>query len=67
MFLLPLAGALRRSELAAIRVQDLHFTREGLRLFPYIAEHNRRAKPFVWTKPAADILAAASRSPEPSV
>ncbi|MDO9427631.1 MAG: IS630 family transposase, partial [Methylobacterium sp.] len=33
----------------------------------YIAEHNRNAKPFVWTKPATDILAAVSRSPEPSV
>ena len=33
----------------------------------YIAEHNRSAKPFVWTKPATDILAAVSRSPEPSV
>ena len=33
----------------------------------YIAEHNRRARPFVWTKPATDILAAVSRSPEPFV
>jgi transposase len=33
----------------------------------HIAEHNRRAKPFISTKPAADILAAVSRSPEPSV
>jgi transposase len=33
----------------------------------YIAEHNRRARPFVWTKPAAGILAAVSLSPEPSV
>ncbi|MCJ2119249.1 IS630 family transposase, partial [Methylobacterium sp. J-001] len=33
----------------------------------YIAEHNRSAKPFVWTKPATDILAAVSRSHEPSV
>ena len=33
----------------------------------YIAEHNRRAKPFVLTKPDTDILAAVSRSPEPSV
>ncbi len=33
----------------------------------YIAGHNRRAKPFVWTKPATDILAAVSRTPEPSV
>ncbi len=24
----------------------------------YIAEHNRRARPFVWFKPATDILAA---------
>jgi len=31
------------------------------------AAHNRRARPFVWTKPATDILAAVSRSPEPSV
>src|SRR5438270_5948632 len=28
----------------------------------YIAEHNRRARPFVWTKPATDIIAAVSRS-----
>ncbi|MCJ2021882.1 IS630 family transposase, partial [Methylobacterium sp. E-065] len=33
----------------------------------YVAEHNRRARPFVWNKPATDILAAVSRSPEPSV
>jgi transposase len=33
----------------------------------YIAEHNRRARPFVWTKPAADILAAVTQAPEPSV
>lgn len=33
MFLLAFAGALRRSELAAIRVEDLRFTRENLRLF----------------------------------
>ncbi|MBY0253973.1 MAG: hypothetical protein K2X54_21770, partial [Methylobacterium organophilum] len=33
----------------------------------YIAEHNQRARPFVWTKPATDILAAVSQSPEPSV
>ncbi|MEE7459904.1 hypothetical protein MFUR16E_00365 [Methylobacterium fujisawaense] len=33
----------------------------------YIAEQNRSAKPFVWTKPSTDILAAVSRSPEPSV
>ena len=33
----------------------------------YIAEHNQRAKPFVWTKPAAQILSAVSRVPEPSV
>ena len=33
----------------------------------YIAEHNGRAKPFAWTKPAAQILAAVSRVPEPSV
>lgn len=33
----------------------------------YIAEHSRRARPFVWTKPATDIIAAVSRSPEPSV
>jgi len=33
----------------------------------YIAGHNRRAKPFTSTKPAADILAAVSRSPETSV
>ena len=29
----------------------------------YIAEHNGRAKPFVWTKPAAQILSAVSRTP----
>ncbi|SEH88754.1 DDE superfamily endonuclease [Methylobacterium sp. 275MFSha3.1] len=33
----------------------------------YIAEHNRCAGPFVWTKPATDIIAAVSQSPEPSV
>ncbi len=33
----------------------------------YIAEHNRNTKPFAWTKPAADILAAVSRVPAPSV
>ncbi len=33
----------------------------------YIAEHNRRAKPFARTKPATDIIAAVSRSPELSV
>ncbi|GJD71690.1 IS630 family transposase IS870 [Methylobacterium gnaphalii] len=33
----------------------------------YIAEHNRNARPFVWTKPANDILAALRRAPEPSV
>jgi transposase len=33
----------------------------------YIAEHNQRAKPFIWTKPAAQILSAVSRVPEPSV
>ncbi len=32
-----------------------------------ITEHTRRAKPFVWTNSATDILAAVSRSPEPSV
>jgi transposase len=33
----------------------------------YIAEHNRSARPFIWTKPASAILNALSRSPEPSV
>lgn len=33
----------------------------------YIAEHNRRAQHFIWAKLATDILAAVSRSPEPSV
>jgi len=33
----------------------------------YNAEHNQRARPFVWTKLATDILAAVSRAPEPSV
>lgn len=32
-----------------------------------IAEHNRRARPFVRTKPANDILAAVGRSHNPSV
>ncbi len=32
-----------------------------------IAEHHRRARPFVWTKPATDILVAVSRSQKPSV
>jgi hypothetical protein len=33
----------------------------------YIVEHNQRAKPFIWTKPASQILSAVSRLPEPSV
>jgi transposase len=33
----------------------------------YIREHNRTAKPFVWTKPADVILAKLSRLPVPSV
>jgi transposase len=33
----------------------------------YIAEHNRSARPFVWTKPAAAIFDALNRAPEPSV
>jgi transposase/transcriptional regulator with XRE-family HTH domain len=33
----------------------------------YIAEHNRSARPFVWTKPAAAIFNALNRAPEPSV
>jgi transposase len=32
----------------------------------YIREHNRTAKPFVWTKPADAILAKLARIPEPS-
>lgn len=32
----------------------------------YIREHNRAAKPFVWTKPAKTILAKLSRLPAPS-
>lgn len=32
----------------------------------YIREHNRASKPFVWTKPAEDILEKLSRLPEPS-
>ena len=32
----------------------------------YIREHNRTAKPFVWTKPADAILAKLARLPEPS-
>lgn len=32
----------------------------------YIAEHNDVPKPFVWTKPAADILAKTARVPVPS-
>jgi hypothetical protein len=33
----------------------------------YIAGYNRSARHFVWAKPATDILAAVSRSPEPPV
>ena len=29
----------------------------------YIREHNRNPKPFVWSKPADDILAKLSRLP----
>lgn len=32
----------------------------------YIREHNRASKPFVWTKPAEDILDKISRLPAPS-
>lgn len=32
----------------------------------YIREHNRASKPFVWTKPAKDILDKLSRLPAPS-
>jgi transposase len=32
----------------------------------YIKEHNRSSKPFVWTKPAAGILAKLKRLPAPS-
>jgi len=31
----------------------------------YIAEHDRCARPCVWTTPATDIIAAVSRSPAP--
>src|SRR5271165_5838766 len=33
----------------------------------YLAEHNENPKPFVWTKPAKDILAKIDRLPVPSV
>lgn len=33
----------------------------------YIAEHNHRPKPFVWTKPAAAILDAIKGNAAPSV
>jgi transposase len=33
----------------------------------YLKEHNNDPKPFVWTKPAADILAKINRVPAPSV
>jgi len=33
----------------------------------YLNEHNRDPKPFVWTKPARDILAKLTRLPVPSV
>ena len=47
--------------------RDAKAIADGPAIKRYIAEHNRRARPFVWTKPAAGILAAVSRSPEPSV
>src|SRR5271154_2090913 len=33
----------------------------------YLDEHNRDPKPFVWTKPAREILAKLKRLPVPSV
>jgi hypothetical protein len=33
----------------------------------YLAEHNARPKPFVWTASAASILAKLNRMPAPSV
>ena len=33
----------------------------------YLNEHNRDPKPFVWTRPARDILAKLTRLPVPSV
>jgi hypothetical protein len=33
----------------------------------YLEEHNSDPKPFVWTKPAKDILAKVKRLPAPSV
>ena len=33
----------------------------------YIEEHNRAAKPFVWTKPAKAIFEKLAAIPEPSV
>ena len=33
----------------------------------YLKEHNQDPKPFVWTKPAKDILAKIERLPVPSV
>ena len=32
----------------------------------YLQEHNQSPKPFVWTKPAKDILAKLHRRPVPS-
>jgi phage-related protein len=32
----------------------------------YIRQHNKAAKPFVWTKPADAILTKLARLPEPS-
>jgi hypothetical protein len=33
----------------------------------YLKEHNDDPKPFVWTKPANDVLAKIERLPVPSV
>jgi hypothetical protein len=33
----------------------------------YLKQHNDDPKPFVWTKPAMDILAKVNRLPAPSV
>lgn len=51
---------LRRGSLTG--VVDLQAAIKG-----YIAERNQRARPFVWIESATDILAAVSRSLEPSV
>jgi hypothetical protein len=36
-------------------------------ILAYIRDHNRHSAPFVWTKPADEILAKIARVPVPSV